>query len=676
MRTLQDTAIVLLAAIALVGAAFAGDIDSINAALDTIQTAHETRNIDLLAAQCWDDCAFIAGDTGIVLRKAETLAGIKNLWQGGLAGRELTNRRIAAAVNLAFVRMTTEDRFRDGKSQASEHLLILTRSGARWQVCFAMPVFFKAHLAVSDVKPDSPAEKAGIKADDMIVACNGESLDAALLAGSALKSADGSRLALTVRRSEADIRLDAPAGLTGAAVEPTLVPTGPARFIPAGESHPVKELVEKEIQALRTGDADVYSAILHKYGFFSYRREGNAVSLVTTANARPMISKQITESRRAIKPDSIDIDHIDVIAAPNVALASADLNASSPDGTALHVRTRLHVYVKSGNAWYLVADLVERFRLAQGGGDTEALTPEQTIQAERAVEGKLVGIGVKLSKQADAVRIENVLPGTPAEKANLRAGQSILAVDGRPTKGMSIEEVVNSISGAEGTQVTLELVGSDGSKSNITLTRGVVKLPGVAAQMLDEQIGRLNIAAVNMETPAAVRQALTETFSPAGGARAFILDLRNNTGGVYSEVVKIAQMLIDGDPPKTLWTIRQNGKDPQFAKATSPALNKLPCVVVIDQTTSGAAELLAEALQEQSRATLVGFKTAGAAVMKQRTANADGTSNTVQIGDFLFPKTGRTGRDPVVPDVLAPSGASPDQVFQLAVGTLHRILSR
>lgn len=668
---------VILAVAALVPAVRAGDIDAVNATLDTIQTAHETRNIELLGAQCCDDGVFIAGDAGIILRKPETLAGIKDLWQGGLVGRELTNRHIAVAGNLAFVRMTTEDRFKDGKSTASEQLLVLTRSGSRWQVCFAMPVFFGAHAVVSDVKPGSPAEKVGIKPGDVIVACNGEAVDAALLAGNALKSAAGSQLALIVRRSESEIRLDAPSGIPGATVEPTLVPTGPARFIPAGETHPVKDIVEKEIRALQTGDADACSALLHKYGFFSYRRDGNnTASLVTPSNAQATIARQIAESRRAIKPDSIQIDHIDVIAVPNIALATAELNGRTPEGKALHVRTRLHVYVKSGEAWYLVADLVERFRLAQSGGGTTTLTSEQTIQSERAVEGKLVGIGVKLSKQADAVRIEQILPGTPAERANLCPGQSIIAVDGRPTKGMSLEEVVKSISGREGTQVTLDLVAADGGKSNITLTRGVVKLPGVVAQVLDDQIGRLSIAAINMETPAAVRQALTETLSPSSGVRAFILDLRNNTGGVYSEVVKIAQMLIDGDPPKTLWTVRQNGRDPQFATTISSALNKLPCVVIVDQTTSGAAELLAEALQEQSRATLVGFKTAGAAVMKQRTTKPDGTSDTVQIGDFLFPKTGRTGSDPVVPDVLAPSGASPDQVFQLAMKTLLRILSR
>lgn len=297
------------------------------------------------------------------------------------------------------------------------------------------------------------------------------------------------------------------------------------------------------------------------------------------------------------------------------------------------------------------------------------------MQADRAVKGRLTGIGVKLSKQTDAVRIEQVLPGTPAEKSNLRAGQSITSVDGRPTAGMSLEEVVKSISGEEGTQVTLDLIGSDGSKATVTITRGVVKLPGVTAQVLDDGIGRLSIAAFNMETASAVKQALIETLAP-GNARGIILDLRGNAGGVYSEVVKVAEMLIDGDPPKTLWTVRQDGKAPQFAKAMLPALNKLPCVVIIDGTVSGAAELLAEALQEQSRAALVGVKTAGAAAFKQRVTNPDGTSKTVRIGDFYFAQTGRTGGDPVIPDVLAPTGATPDQIFQLANKTLLRLLSR
>ena len=298
-----------------------------------------------------------------------------------------------------------------------------------------------------------------------------------------------------------------------------------------------------------------------------------------------------------------------------------------------------------------------------------------SMQADRAVKGRLTGIGVKLSKQPDAVRIEQVLPGTPAEKSNLRAGQSITSIDSRPTAGMSIEEVVKSISGEEGTNVTLEILSSDGSKATVTITRGVVKLPGVTAQVLDDGIGRLSIAAFNMETASAVKQALTETLA-APTARGIILDLRGNAAGVYSEVVKIAEMLIDGDPPKTLWTVRQDGKDPQFAKATSPALNKLPCVVIIDRTVSGAAELLAEALQEQSRAALVGVKTAGAAALKQRVTKPDGASSLIRIGDFYFAQTGRTGADPVIPDVAAPAGATPDQIFQLANKTLLRLLSR
>ncbi len=266
--------------------------------------------------------------------------------------------------------------------------------------------------------------------------------------------------------------------------------------------------------------------------------------------------------------------------------------------------------------------LLAAIALASAACAAEPSAPDPAIaaiQADRAYKGRLVGIGVKLSVHADGARIEGVLPGTPAEKANIRAGQVILAVDGQSIKGMAMQDVVKLITGEEGTDVKLEIAGSDGAKSTVSITRGVVKMPGVAAQVLDNGIGRLTIAAINMETPAAVKQALTETLA-SGTARGIIIDLRNNTGGVYREVVKIAQMLIDGDPAKSLWTVRQNGKSPEFVRATSPALNKLPCVVIVDKTTSGGAELLAEALQEQSRAALVGSKTAGAAELKNRVA--------------------------------------------------------
>lgn len=301
-------------------------------------------------------------------------------------------------------------------------------------------------------------------------------------------------------------------------------------------------------------------------------------------------------------------------------------------------------------------------------------TVEQ-IQADRAFKGRLVGIGAKLATHADGARIDAILPGTPAEKSDLRAGQVITAVDGRPIKGMPLQDVVSLITGEEGTKVTLQIVGPDGAKSTATLTRGVVRLPGVSAQVIEGGIGRLTIAAINMETAEAVKQALTETLAPSI-ARGFIIDLRGNNGGVYTEVTKIAQMLIDGDPPKSLWIVRQNGKSPEFAKATSPALNKLPCVVIVDGTTSGGAELLAEALQEQSRAAVVGSKTAGAAELKSRSANSDGGPKTAVLGDFYFPQTGRTGKDPVIPDVAAPASATSEQVMQLATKTLLKILSR
>lgn len=102
---------------------------------------------------------------------------------------------------------------------------------------------------------------------------------------------------------------------------------------------------------------------------------------------------------------------------------------------------------------------------------------------------------------------------------------------------------------------------------------------------------------------------------------------------------------------------RQTGKEPVSVQTNSLALTTLPCVVLIDEKTSGAAELLVASLSQNAHATLVGSKTAGGAVLKQRISNPDGTSRVVQIGDFLFPKTGKTGTDGIIPDIIAPKDA-------------------
>ena len=384
-----------------------------------------------------------------------------------------------------------------------------------------------------------------------------------------------------------------------------------------------------------------------------------------------MVSKQVEESRAALKPATVEIGDITLITTDNIAIAEAIVRAQESSGSPLETPTRLQVFARRDDQWRMVADLVERYHLATG--DSVYRSADETRKTEQNLSGKLTGIGVSLDHSDAGLLIKGVLPGGPAEKANLLAGETIISVDGKSAKDMTLQQAVAAITGPEGTQVTLNVQDASGASRTLNIVRAEISVPSVEARVLDNGIGYLAIGMFNTETPSAVRDALTGTLKDSRG---IVLDLRGCMGGLLDKVTDVAEMFVPGNPPQTLWVIRQENKDPVTVQTKAPAATSLPCVALIGGKTAGAGELLAEALKEYAHAKLVGAQTAGAAAVKQITVNPDGSSRVDQIGHFLFPKTARTGTDPVMPDVTAPTDATPEQVLALGVETLTKTLPK
>jgi len=370
MVLMRAAAAIVLLAFTLAGAG-ADEVDAINAMFRNIEKAHASRDLELLANHCYGDSALFVVETSsraFAMEAAQALKATKNqVWDvAGLEWRKTTNRRIVVRNDLAFIRLTVTDHYKGGKTESSEQFVILAKTSSRWKVCFSMPALVSPLIAVTSVEPGSAAAEAQLMAGDLIVACDDEAVDPALFGidcRELVRRRGTSEVKLTVERSGSLTEVRVPSGLDGASLEAVLRPLGSARVVGPDESHPVKDLLAKEIAILKEGTAGEYAGILCPSGFFSYRRApGQPTSLVAVGSAGETMRKQLAESRSVLDPASISLEGVCVIATPNLALGVASISANERSGTRLRIPTRLHVYMRDGAEWRLVADLVQRFR--------------------------------------------------------------------------------------------------------------------------------------------------------------------------------------------------------------------------------------------------------------------------------------------------------------------------
>ncbi|MEI8247789.1 MAG: S41 family peptidase [Lentisphaerota bacterium] len=305
---------------------------------------------------------------------------------------------------------------------------------------------------------------------------------------------------------------------------------------------------------------------------------------------------------------------------------------------------------------------------AQQASTEETMTPRQAEEREIAIRGTLAGIGAKLEKVNDHIAITMVYPGSPAEKAGLKAGQVITAINTAPTGQMTLDNAVSLVRGPKGSQV--ELTVSDSSTAaprQVAIVRDIIALPAFTAtgKILDGNIGLLTIPSFSEWTPKTVISILQSFVN--NGVQGIVLDLRGNGGGSYSAVIEAAGLFTGRKP--TLWLKRQ-GKQAETVHAMGNALWQGPLVVLVDGTTAAGAELLASALQTSDLAKVVGQKTYGKAAFMSVQSQPDGSSKVTVVGNCLT-----AGGDPIdgcgiKPDVMLDANLSKEETLRKTVEVL------
>lgn len=291
-------------------------------------------------------------------------------------------------------------------------------------------------------------------------------------------------------------------------------------------------------------------------------------------------------------------------------------------------------------------------------GHSTFLTPRAVRESRADVEGHFPGIGAEVRMQNKEVLIVAPLDGSPAQKAGLRAGDLIFKVDGKPVAGQTLEQVVEQIRGPAGTRVTLAIRDPRSDRMRVvSVVRAVIKVRSVSWQIVPgTRVADIRIASFSKGTAKELHKAVAELRSR--GVRAVILDLRNDPGGLLDEAIGVASQFLQGGD--VLLEKDEKGQvRPVAARDNGPKL-RVPLVALTNAGTASAAEIVAGALRDGDRATVVGETTFGTGTVLRQFPLRDGSALRLAVQEWLTPK-GAT---------IWHKGIKPDQVVALGAGVV------
>ncbi|MDQ3269678.1 MAG: S41 family peptidase [Pseudomonadota bacterium] len=267
--------------------------------------------------------------------------------------------------------------------------------------------------------------------------------------------------------------------------------------------------------------------------------------------------------------------------------------------------------------------------------------------------GNYHGIGVEIVRQPDgSLRVIAPIDGTPAARAGLKAGDLIIAVDGR-TLGAGDDEESGSLRGEPGSEVVLSIV-RDGRDEpfDVTVERGEIRIDSVRSRMLEPGYGYVRISAFQADTAANFERQLDKLIADAGGKlHGLVIDLRSNPGGLLTSAVQIADALLEsGQIVSTRGRIALS--DAQFGATPGDRLDGAPVVVLVDAGSASASEVLAGALRDNDRARVVGSRTFGKGSVQTLLPLDNGDSVKLTTARYYTPSGKSIQALGIIPDVI------------------------
>jgi carboxyl-terminal processing protease len=282
---------------------------------------------------------------------------------------------------------------------------------------------------------------------------------------------------------------------------------------------------------------------------------------------------------------------------------------------------------------------------------TRFMDPKQFEALTSQTSGEVSGIGIRMevNEQSKRLTVVETIENSPALKAGIQAGDEILAIDGKSTQQMKIDDASKLIRGKAGSNITLRLGRRGRSAFDVKLTRANIEVPTVHSTLKQEgnrRIGYIRLREFSGHAADQMRRAIRDLNGKK--VDAFVLDLRGNPGGLLQASIEIARMWLDDGG--IVRTVNRRGVN-ENTRANRTALTKLPLAILVDGNSASASEILTGALKDNKRAVVIGSQTFGKALVQSVHELSDGSGLAVTIAHYYTPNGTDINKKGITPDI-------------------------
>ena len=278
------------------------------------------------------------------------------------------------------------------------------------------------------------------------------------------------------------------------------------------------------------------------------------------------------------------------------------------------------------------------------------MNPEIFEESQTETSGEFGGLGIEISMEQGVVKVITPIDNTPASRAGIKAGDYIIRINGEQVRGKTLMEAVNLMRGKVGTEIEITIMRQSLNRAkNIKIVREIIEIQSVVSKLVDNKVGYLRLRAFNENSSYQLKQEISK-IEKNKKLLGYILDLRNNPGGLLSQAIKISDFFLD-DGEIVSTKSRKNKENRKFFAKKGDRISGKPLIVLINNGSASASEIVAGALQDHKRAVLLGNTTHGKGSVQSIIPLDNRGAIRLTVAKYYLPSGKSISEVGVVPDI-------------------------